>query len=112
MGHEIIAAAYRGRIKKLPEYHGKREVVSITKPDDPIFEGLKKTEVSLVKRHSYYVSELPSTFESLASSETCANEIIKHKTKPIYGFQSHPEVSGNDGMIMVNNFLRICNIIE
>lgn len=110
LGHEIIAVAYRGRIKKLSEYHSKKELVSITKPDDPIFEGLETTEVSLVKRHSYHVSELPPNFESLATSATSGNEIIKHKSKPIYGFQSHPEVSGEEGMLMVKNFLKMCNI--
>jgi len=111
LGHEIIAVAYRGRIKKLAEYHGKKEMITITKPEDPIFADLEKKKVSLVKRHSFHVAELPSTFESLAISETCETEIIKHKNKPIYGFQSHPEVSGEDGMIMVNNFLKICKII-
>ncbi|MCW3806817.1 glutamine amidotransferase-related protein [Plebeiibacterium marinum] len=111
LGHEIIAVSYRGRIKKLPEYHSKKEIITITNQEDPIFEGLKKSEVSLVKRHSFHVSELPSSFDSLAISDTCSNEIIRHKSKPIYGFQSHPEVSGEDGMVMVKNFLKICNIL-
>lgn len=111
LGHEIIAVSYRGRIKKLAQYHGKKEVISITKSSDPIFDGLNKTEVSLVKRHAFHVAELPSDFESIGQSETCPNEIIKHKSKPIYGFQSHPEVSGAEGMMMVKNFLKICKII-
>ncbi|ALO15334.1 GMP synthase (glutamine-hydrolyzing) [Salinivirga cyanobacteriivorans] len=111
LGHEIIAVAHRGRIKKMPEYHGKKEMVTITKPEDPIFTGLEKTEILLVKRHSFFVAELPDSFESLASSDTCDTEIIKHKSKPIYGFQSHPEVSGPEGIVMVNNFLRMCKII-
>ena len=112
LGHEIIAAAYRGRIKKLSEYHSKKEIVTITNSSDPIFSGMDKTEVSLVKRHSFHVSELPQDFISLATSETSPNEIIRHKKLPVYGFQSHPEVSGEDGMLMVKNFLRICNIME
>lgn len=111
LGHEIIAVSYRGRIKKLPEYRGKKEIITITKPEDPIFEGLDKTEVSLVKRHSFHVSMLPDDFESLGISDTCKNEIIKHKSKPIYGFQSHPEVSGEGGMLMVTNFLKLCKIL-
>lgn len=111
LGHEIIAAAYRGRIKKLAEYHGRKEIITITKPEDPIFDGLNKTEVELVKRHAFHVSEIPPSFESLAYSETTSTEIIKHKNKLIYGFQSHPEASGRDGMIMVNNFLKICGIL-
>ena len=112
LGHEIIAAAYRGRIKKLAEYRNKKEVVTITKPEDPIFEGINKEEITLLKRHSFHVAELPPSFEVLATSESTPNEIIKHVKKPIYGFQSHPEVSGEDGMIMVRNFLKICGIIN
>ncbi len=112
LGHEILAVAYRGRIKKLPEYHGKKELITVTKPDDPIFTGISSNELSLTKRHGFHVSELPPSFHSLATSNTCSNEIIKHNDKPIYGFQSHPEVSGIDGLQMVKNFLRICNIID
>lgn len=111
LGHEILAAAYRGRIRKLPEYHSKKETITITEPDDPLFEGISETEISLVKKHSFHVSELPSCFISLAESECTPNEIIRHQTKPIYGFQSHPEVSGVVGMKMVTNFLHICGII-
>ncbi len=110
LGHEIIAVAYRGRIKKLSEYHGKKENVTIIKPDDAIFEGLNKTDVSLVKRHAFHVSELPPEFENLATSDACPHEIIRHQHKPLYGFQAHPEVSGQDGMVMVKNFLKMCNI--
>jgi GMP synthase (glutamine-hydrolysing) len=112
LGHEILAVAYRGRLKRLAEYHRKKELITIIKPDDPIFAGLKKHEVLLVKRHAFHVSELPVSFENLATSDTCSNEIIRHKEKPIYGFQSHPEVSGEEGMLMVKNFLKICKIID
>ena len=81
------------------------------KPEDPIFEGINKTEVMLQKKHSFHVSELPECFESLAISETTQTEIIKHKEKPIYGFQSHPEVGSAEGLLMVQNFLKICNIL-
>jgi len=111
LGHEIIAAAYRGRIKRLPDYHGKKELVTITDMSDPIFEGLQSNEVVLQKKHSFHVPEIPPDFISLATSDTTKTEIIKHKTKPIYGFQSHPEASGPDGILMVSNFLRMCNII-
>lgn len=107
LGHEIIAAAYRGRIKKLEKSHQRKETIRIIH-DDPIFEGLNTTEVSLVKRHSYHVSEIPSGFTALAESDTTPNEIIRHNEKPIYGFQSHPEVSGELGLRMVENFLKMC----
>ena len=110
LGHEIIAAAYRGRIKKLDKYHQKKETIRITQ-DDPIFEGIGTQEVSLVKRHSYHVSELPDEFISIGESDTTPNEIVRHKDKPIYGFQAHPEVSGAQGLRMVKNFLGMCGDI-
>lgn len=110
LGHEIIAVAYKGRIKKCPEYHGRKENVHITEMNDPIFKDLKSSELSLTKRHQFHVSDLPPSFVSLAKSDTTPNEIIKHKEKPIYGFQSHPEVSGEDGLLMVKNFLDICGV--
>jgi GMP synthase-like glutamine amidotransferase len=110
LGHEIIAAAYRGRIKKLEKYHQKRETIKITQ-DDPIFAGINSDEISLIKRHSFHVSELPPDFISLGESDTTPNEIIKHKNKQIYGFQAHPEVSGNHGLQIVKNFLAMCGVI-
>lgn len=110
LGHEIIAVAYRGRIKKLESYHQKKETVTIIE-DDPIFDGLASKEIELVKRHAFHVSELPPDFISLAMSETTPNEIIRHREKPIYGFQGHPEVSGNQGLIMVKNFLKMCSVL-
>lgn len=62
LGHEIIAVGYRGRIKRLPEYHNRKEIVTIIKPEDPIFDGINKQEVMLTKRHSFHVTELPSSF--------------------------------------------------
>lgn len=112
LGHQIIAVAHGGRIKKLSEYHGKKEFVRIIKPKDPIFDGIESDQVLLQKKHAFHVTEIPGTFEVLAISDTCPNEIIKHKELPIYGFQSHPEVSGRDGMRMIENFLKICSIVE
>ena len=109
LGHEIIAVANRGRIKKLPEYFVKKEKITITKTDDPIFDGLKSNELYLKRRHHFHISELPSNFESLAESDITPNEIIKHREKPIYGFQTHPEVSGSEGMLIIKNFLKMCS---
>ena len=46
-----------------------------------------------------------------STNSEIVNKIIKHKDKLIYGFQSHPEVSGEDGLKMVQNFLKMCEIV-
>jgi len=108
LGYEIIAVAYLGRIKKLEKYNQRLEAVRITEPGDPIFQGLISDEVVLRKQHTYYVWKLPRDFVKLAESDTCDIEIIRHKDKPIYGFQSHPEVSGVNGLLIMRNFLTMC----
>jgi GMP synthase (glutamine-hydrolysing) len=40
----------------------------------------------------------------LACSDACINEAMKHKEKPMYGVQFHPEVSGNFGHVLLENF--------
>jgi GMP synthase-like glutamine amidotransferase len=110
LGHEIIAVAGRGRIRKLPLYQNKKELVTISKPDDPIFAGIDKTEVLLQEKHSFEVFKLPNNFEILGHSAVCKIEIMRHKEKPIYGFQSHPEVSKPEGIKMVANFLEMCGL--
>lgn len=111
LGHEIIAVAHRGRIKKLPDYLKKKEKIEITVPDDPIFTGIKTNELYLTRSHHFHVSDLPADFISLAESAISPNEIIRHKDKPIYGFQAHPEVSGPEGLLMISNFLKMCNLL-
>lgn len=111
LGHEILAAAYRGRIRRLPKQRNGTDTVRIIGRSDPIFDGLDSDTVSLRKQHSFFVSQLPEKFVSLAESDTCPNEIIRHRDKPVYGFQSHPEVSGAGGLLMVSNFLRMCGVL-
>ena len=56
--------------------------------------------------HCEHIS-IPKDFEHLACSDTCINEAMKHKTKLHYGVQFHPEVSGNYGNILLENFVNI-----
>lgn len=110
LGHEILAVAHGGRIRRLPEYQNKREKVKILHKKDPIFAGIKESELFLREKHRFHVHRIPDTFVTLGTSEVCPYEIIRHKEKPIYGFQSHPEVSGEQGMRIMTNFLTMCGI--
>lgn len=108
LGHEIIAAAYRSKIKRMHDYQSKKEHVFIDMMEDPIFDGLGKTELMMRKQHRYHVPAPSAEFQVLAHSNSCPNEIMRHKDKPLYGFQGHPEVSGEDGLRIMINFLKIC----
>ncbi len=108
LGYEIIAVAHLGRIKKMAKYNQRMETVRITDPEDPIFQGLISDEVTLRKQHQYMVWKMPKDFIKLGESDSCEIEIIRHRKKPVYGFQSHPEVSGVNGLLIMRNFLNMC----
>jgi len=108
LGYEIIAVAFLGRIRKMEKYQQKLQTVRILQPDDPIFRGLISDEVVLRKQHQYQVTKLPPDFVRLAESDDCEIEIIRHREKSVYGFQSHPEVSGVNGFLIMRNFLTMC----
>lgn len=106
LGHEIIAAAYLGSVEMMAEpQEGTKEIILIR--DDPIFEGLPDT-IELNEQHRYEVTEIPQEFVRLAYSEQCRVEAIRHRTMPIYGFQSHPETMTPHGAVIIDNFLRMC----
>lgn len=108
LGHEIISAFFGSKIEKLSEHQKKEEKIMIDR-DDAIFKNLNH-EIFLQVKHYYHIKNLPYNFIKLAHSEICPFEIIKHIEKPIYGFQSHPEILNKDGAVIMKNFLEICGI--
>ena len=112
LGHEIIGAAYQGRIKRLPEYQSRKELIHLTKVDDPIFARLEKSDVMIQKKHRFHLPKAPAGFEVIGHSAICDVEVMRHKEKPIYGFQGHPEVSGSDGIRIMEGFLSLCNLLN
>ena len=109
LGHEIIAVTYQAKVKRLEEYQTRKQKIILDKPDDPIFAGLEKPEFMIQKKHRYHIPSCPKDFEVIGHSEVCKVEIIRHIEKPIYSFQGHPEVSGKDGIKIMDNFIQMCN---
>ncbi|CAN5361715.1 glutamine-hydrolyzing GMP synthase [soil metagenome] len=57
--------------------------------------------------HGDQVQSLRGDFETLASTSTCTLAAVKHRTRPFYGVQFHPEVSHTaHGSAILRNFLR------
>ncbi|MCL7413354.1 MAG: GMP synthase, partial [ANME-2 cluster archaeon] len=56
------------------------------------------------------VTRMPSDFIQLARSNICEVEAMRHKTKPLFGIQWHPEVSHTEkGDELLQNFFRVCD---
>ncbi|MFP4581479.1 MAG: glutamine-hydrolyzing GMP synthase [Candidatus Sumerlaeia bacterium] len=78
------------------------------KGDDPLWHGLDKKQ-RVWMSHQDRVEKLPEGFIELASTESCP-AAMRHKSKPIYGVQFHPEVHHTThGDHILNNFaVNIC----
>ena len=72
----------------------------------PLFERLPN-EIELMEDHCEAVS-IPKDFIHVAVSDATVNEGMMHQSKPFYGVQFHPEVSGNHGALILENFVHIC----
>ena len=106
-GHQFMGRYFGGTVteSKTPEF-GKIELMILKK--DVLFDGVPGNSVAWLS-HNDEVSILPPDFEILASSESCKNQAMKHKNKPIYGVQFHPEVEHTEyGEQIFKNFVKIC----
>ncbi|MCS7308117.1 MAG: glutamine-hydrolyzing GMP synthase [Aquificaceae bacterium] len=80
--------------------------------EDELFRGLP-VEFDVWMSHADKAVRLPEGFESLASSENSVYAVIKHKEKPLYGVQFHPEVAHTSfGSELLKNFLFVVGNAE
>ena len=107
-GHQILAQLTNGKVEpaKCKEY-GIAYVI-IDKPVG-VLEGLSRKE-KVWMSHGDTVISLPKEYESLAHTENCPVAAFRHKNKPIYGLQWHPEVIHTEnGARMLHNFIfQVC----
>lgn len=107
LGHQAICEAFGGEItyaKKL--MHGKQSEIRLD-VNTPIFSNLLE-RIPVARYHSLTVNSdrLPEALKIIA--ETYDGEVmgVKHKDKPIYGVQFHPEsILTPDGKRIMENFL-------
>jgi GMP synthase (glutamine-hydrolysing) len=107
-GHQIIAQLINGQIKPaICKEYGITDV-SIDKTVG-VLEGLNSKETVWMS-HGDTVFEVPPEFESLAHTNNCPVAAYRHKKKPIYGLQWHPEViHTKKGQQMLSNFIfKVC----
>ncbi|MDA9342812.1 aminodeoxychorismate/anthranilate synthase component II [Gammaproteobacteria bacterium] len=110
LGHQAIGAAFGGNIIKAPEiFHGKLSKVKHNQEN--IFKGID-SPYSVVRYHSLIIEKdtLPEELEITGVLEENPEIImsIKHKQRPIYGVQFHPEsIETKFGMELIRNFLAL-----
>ncbi|HOF86658.1 MAG TPA: gamma-glutamyl-gamma-aminobutyrate hydrolase family protein [Armatimonadota bacterium] len=124
-GHQLLAALHGGTLghmgplreddadhnpDKWPGYYKEWGMypVRVLAPD-PLFDGLGEV-IRVPEYHMDEVTALPDDFILLASSARCRVQAYRHRDKPLYGTQFHPEklVEGYpDGKRVLDNFFAI-----
>lgn len=106
-GHQFMARHFGGDAAPgdPPEF-GAVEM-TVTKAGGILDEVPEKSTVWA--SHHDEVSVVPDSFEVLSHSETCPVQVMRHKERPLFGIQFHPEVEHTQyGVQMFRNFVRIC----
>lgn len=102
-GHHLLGLCFDALTAYQP-YTNELTEIGILE-DTTIFDKLP-LDVSLMEDHAGTIS-IPPNFKLLASSDRSINEAMKHNDKPYYGVQFIPELSGNLGAIVIENFVNI-----
>jgi len=103
-GHQLIAQIVGGKVERAENREYGVSYVTVDKPVG-VLKGVKWKE-KVWMSHGDTVFALPSEFEVLAHTENCPVAAFRHKKKPIYGLQWHPEVVHTEkGMQMLRNFI-------
>lgn len=107
LGLQVMAETFRGKVEK-GAIGGYAEVVVEVLEEDEILKGLPQ-KIRTWASHADQVVRLPPEFRVLARSEVCEIEAMRHKTRPLYGVQWHPEVVHTEGGIrLLENFIEVC----
>ncbi len=85
-----------------------RATLNVTNANQ-LFRGYP-VESTVWMSHGDQVHAMSGDFEPLASTDTCPVAAVKHKSRPVYGIQFHPEVSHtpHGGQILANFLRDVC----
>ena len=106
LGLRIFGYCYGARIRKM-----EKEENGIVKiffhREYPLAPGRK--ELTVYETHLYELISTGEYLENYGSSAVCRIQAVKHKSKPHYAVQFHPEVGeNNEGPLILENFVRLC----
>jgi len=111
LGHQAIGQAFGGDVIRAKALmHGKTS--PIHHDGQGLFEGLANP-FTATRYHSLAVSRdtFPAALEITAWTDDGEIMGLKHRTRPIYGVQFHPEsIATDSGHALLANFLRLAGV--
>lgn len=111
LGHQVIAAAFGGKVVRAPEpMHGR--VSDIVHEQRGIFRGMSNP-FAACRYHSLTVDRatLPSCLAVTAETRDGVVMGVRHRERPIWGLQFHPESALTEhGYRLLGNFLRLAGL--
>ena len=108
-GHQLIAKQFGGTITNTGKGEFGKAVLEQTS-DFPLWQN-----VSFPNRvwmsHQDSVTKCPPDFEVTGVTDSGCVAAMKHRNRPIYTLQFHPEVNDSkQGQIMLENFVNTCDV--
>jgi para-aminobenzoate synthetase len=103
LGHQGLCAAFGARVVRAPQpMHGR--VSAIRHVGRDLFAGIP-SPMSVVRYHSLVAVDIPDTLEVLASTAEGLVMAVRHRDRPLWGVQFHPEsIASEHGRALLENF--------
>jgi GMP synthase (glutamine-hydrolysing) len=103
-GMQLMCEALGGRVESAPAREYGRAHCRIL-GDNELFVGVPQS-THVWMSHGDQVTHVSDDFLPLAATDTCPITAVKHRQRPIYGLQFHPEVTHTpQGATILGNFL-------
>jgi GMP synthase (glutamine-hydrolysing) len=103
-GMQLIVKMLGGQVARGESREYGPAVLEVDEPDT-LFKGCER-RLDVWMSHGDQASALPDGFEVLAHTATCPAAAVRHRTRPLYGVQFHPEVVHTPrGREIYRNFL-------
>jgi GMP synthase (glutamine-hydrolysing) len=108
-GMQLGAQLLGGQVKSAKAREYGRAKLHVADANEPLMHGIPD-DTTVWMSHGDQIHELPEDFIPIATTPTCPYAAARHKTRPFYGVQFHPEVTHTPrGEQLFQNFLyEIC----
>ena len=106
LGHQGVCHAFGGTVTSAPEpRHGRTSLVQ--HDGDVLFAGVP-SQFHAVRYHSLMAGTVPGVLEVIATADDGVTMGLRHRSRPIWGLQFHPESVGTEhGEQLLSNFIGI-----